>query len=52
MSSVICYCFGYTDDDIAKDAEEHHGHSTILDRITEAKKHNRCECEVRHPEKR
>ena len=51
-SNLICYCFGYTEADIARDYRANGGRSAILARVTEAKKNGNCRCEDRHPEKR
>jgi len=52
MSQLICYCFEYTEDDIINDFRNNHGKSAILERITEARKNNTCQCDDKHPEKR
>lgn len=52
MSQQICYCFGYTEEDIIKDFKANKGTSSILVRITEAKRSNTCDCDNKHPEKR
>jgi len=49
---TICYCFNHTEDEIIADVIEHQGHSTILEKITAAKKQRVCQCEIKHPEKR
>jgi hypothetical protein len=51
MSEIICYCFGYTAEDIKKDYTEN-GRSTILERIIEEKKKGNCRCEQTNPKKR
>ncbi len=48
----ICYCFGYTEEDIIKDCMENNGDSAILKQIKEAKENNTCECETKHPQKK
>jgi hypothetical protein len=51
MSEVVCYCFGYTADDIRQDHETH-GHSTILEKIKLEKKFGNCQCAVKNPKGR
>ena len=48
---TICYCFNYTDADIVADVVARHGQSTIEQRIAEAKKNGRCQCEVKNPKR-
>lgn len=48
---MICYCFGYTAEDIRKDFAEH-GRSTIRERIMEEKKKGKCRCELTNPKRR
>jgi hypothetical protein len=48
----ICYCFGYTEEDIVRDVIEHKGASSILDRIFAEKKKGACNCSLNHPEGR
>ena len=50
--NLICYCFGYTRKDIEKDSADNNGHSTILDRITIAKKAVKCDCAQKNPKGR
>lgn len=49
---LICYCFGYTEEDIVRDVFEHGGISSILERILNEKKKGACNCKVNHPEGR
>ena len=49
---TICYCFNYTDADIIKDVVEHHGLSTIEQKITDSKKTGVCRCETVNPKHR
>ncbi len=51
VKKYVCYCFGYSEKDIIEDLKKH-GHSTILERITEEKSGNTCNCEEKHPERR
>lgn len=45
---LICYCFGYTAEDIRRDVATH-GHSTILEKITAEKRQGNCQCATRNP---
>ena len=38
MSQLVCFCFEYTAEDIISDCKVNNGESSILTRITEAKK--------------
>lgn len=49
MNGIICYCFGYSREDIRRDVREHDGASTILGRIIEDKRQGGCACAVHHP---
>jgi hypothetical protein len=49
---TICYCFGYTDADIVDDILRNQGRSSILEKITEAKKNGACQCDIKNPKKR
>ncbi len=51
MHEIICYCFGYTSEDIRHDLLRN-GRSTILDRIKKAKKDGGCNCANRNPKRR
>lgn len=46
---MICYCFSYTDDDIARDVRDNNGKSTIEEKIAREKAAGRCRCEVKNP---
>jgi len=46
---LICYCFGYSEEDIVKDVLEHEGTSLILERILYEKKKGTCRCGTTHP---
>ena len=48
MSRLICYCFGYTEDDLRRDVLEH-GRSLIMERIVSAKKDGQCQCAEKNP---
>ena len=45
---LICFCFGYTVDDIRQDIRKH-GRSRILDRIQLENKMGKCQCASKHP---
>jgi hypothetical protein len=47
--NTICYCFGYSDENIAADVREHQGKSTIEERISREKATGRCRCEAKKP---
>ena len=49
---IICYCFGYTRDDIIEDVLRNHGRSTIIERITGEKKAGNCRCKDKNPKGR
>lgn len=46
---LICYCFGYSEEDVIKDMADHKGTSTILERILNEKKQGTCNCSTLHP---
>ncbi len=48
---LICYCFGYSREDIIADARQH-GHSTILTTIMDHSKAGECNCATNNPKKR
>ncbi len=49
---LICYCFGYSEEEIIADVEKNGGVSTILERILDEKKKETCNCKINHPEGR
>ena len=49
MANQICYCFGYTDEDITRDVLGNKGVSTILEKIVNEKKKGGCNCGTTHP---
>lgn len=51
MAEKICYCFGYTDEDIERDVREH-GRSLILERIMSEKRDGGCRCSETNPKGR
>ncbi|MBW1717126.1 MAG: hypothetical protein JRJ77_15120 [Deltaproteobacteria bacterium] len=48
MDDLICYCFGYTAEDIKKDIVLNN-RSLIMDKIMEEKKKNGCDCANKNP---
>ncbi|MFZ5759620.1 MAG: hypothetical protein ACOY4H_15715 [Thermodesulfobacteriota bacterium] len=48
---LICYCFGYTRDDIREDVRRH-GRSTILEWIAAEKRTGSCRCAEKNPKGR
>ena len=48
MKNLICYCFGYSVDDIEKDYLDN-GVSTIMDKIKMEKKFGNCQCAAKNP---
>ena len=51
MSELVCYCFGYTSDDIEQDVIQN-GKSTIFERIMNEKKASGCQCAEKNPKGR
>ncbi|MBS1115049.1 MAG: BFD-like (2Fe-2S) protein [Nitrospirae bacterium] len=51
-NNLICYCFGYSEEDIVRDVLENEGTSSILERILNKKKKGSCNCKFNHPEGR
>ncbi len=47
-SRLICYCFGYTEEDLRQDALRY-GRSRIMERIMAEKKDGRCRCADTNP---
>ena len=47
-SSLLCYCFGFTEQDVRKEIETE-GHTTIPERISALIKQRMCACEERNP---
>lgn len=45
---TICFCFGYSEEDIRDDFLTHH-RSTIMERIMAEKKGGRCQCGEKNP---
>ena len=48
LDDLLCYCFGYSRDDIRKDVSKN-GRSTILERIKSEKRLGNCQCARNHP---
>lgn len=48
---MICYCFGYTREDLAQDLGPR-GESPIAERIAAAKRAGGCDCAVKNPKGR
>ena len=45
---LICYCFGFSAGDIAKDFLIN-GRSTIIEKIQQEKKFGNCQCATKNP---
>jgi hypothetical protein len=48
MLNLVCYCFGYTRQDIKQDFIKH-SRSTIMEKIAAEKKMGTCECTTKNP---
>ena len=48
MTDLICYCFGYTSEDIRQDFIKH-GCSMIMEKIKAEKKMGSCQCNTKNP---
>ena len=48
VNDLICYCFGYSVDDIQKDYQDN-GMSTIMDKIKMEKRFGNCQCSTKNP---
>lgn len=48
VDNLICYCFGYTDEDIKQDFLAN-GRSVIMEKIAEAKRAAGCDCANKNP---
>ena len=51
MAEKICFCFNYTDEDIAQDVLTH-GKSLIMKKIMASKKAGSCRCATENPKGR
>ncbi len=49
MDNKICYCFGYTEEDITRDVLANRGRSLIMEKILSEKKAGGCNCGTNHP---
>ncbi len=52
MAKQICYCFGFTDEDIEQDVIKNNGYSKILEKIKREKSKGRCNCKELNPKGR
>jgi hypothetical protein len=50
--NLVCYCFGFSEEDIIRDVRENNGISSILERILSEKKKGGCNCKTNHPQGR
>ena len=48
VNDLICYCFGYSADDIERDYLAN-GSSTIMKKIQKEKNFGNCQCAVKNP---
>ena len=48
VKDLICYCLGYSADDIRKDYQVN-GKSTIMEKIQTEKKFGNCQCGIKNP---
>jgi hypothetical protein len=48
VNDLICYCFGYSVDDIQKDYLDN-AKSTIMEKIQTEKKFGNCQCTIKNP---
>lgn len=48
MPHLICYCFGYTEEDLRRDVLKN-GRSLIMERIVAEKKAGHCQCAEKNP---
>jgi hypothetical protein len=51
MADLICWCFGYTEEDILKDLEQN-GRSLIMEKIMDEKRMGGCDCAGKNPKGR
>lgn len=47
-STLVCYCFGYTEEDIRNDYRKN-GKSLIIERISSEKRGGGCGCAEKNP---
>ena len=48
MKELICYCFGFSAEDIELDYQKN-GRSTIMEKIVAEKKIGACQCVTKNP---
>jgi len=51
VNDLVCWCFGYSVEDIRKDVKEN-GRSTIMEKIMVEKKQGGCNCADTNPKGR
>jgi hypothetical protein len=51
MTDLVCYCFGYTPEDVLRDLDQN-GRSLIMERILEEKRAGGCDCAKKNPKGR
>lgn len=51
LKDLVCYCFGYTAEDIRQDFIRN-GRSLVLEKIQSAKRLGGCQCAVKNPKGR
>jgi hypothetical protein len=49
MNKLICYCFGYSEQDIEHDVINNNGRSLILEKIKASKLDGTCPCHEKNP---
>jgi hypothetical protein len=49
MDKPVCYCFGYSEQDIEQDVIKSNGRSLILEKIRASKKDGTCRCHEKNP---
>ncbi len=52
MTTLICYCYGYTEKDIEADLVRNNGRSSLAEKIMFNRENSLCQCDLKHPEKR
>jgi hypothetical protein len=48
VKNLICYCYGYSEEDIQRDYVEN-GKSIIMEKIQMEKKFGNCQCATKNP---
>jgi hypothetical protein len=48
MTELVCYCFGYSEEDIREDYLKN-GKSMIMEKIQMEKKFGNCQCATKNP---